>query len=459
MGSGAIASRYRPVLGYAALILLSVTFLSRTASAVENGGPGDLVQIFAKALSSDAQYLAAQANARARQEDTSIALSSLLPHLKLTGKRSRGTLKTEGAAENHYLDSGYTISLTQTLFNAVDRETLNEAELSILLSSVRLAQARQTLIADVLTNYLEVLLERRKLDVLIVREEALRERMLVNEEAFRQGTQTVIEVQDTQARLDQLKADMIEANSRIEIRKGKLQRMTGDSALNLKPLPAGSIPDIHSIYQESEWIQTAERNNLDVVRFELESSLAQIRVDKIKDEYLPTVQLVASHSRGTASYLESEAGVNTANRMGQGNSIGVQVSIPIFDGFSTTSRQRKAIAEKQSAEANQTDAIRKAHEQVQEALLEFGSDQQRSAALASSQKAAQEWLNSTKKSVQRGISINADVLDAAARLASIRGDIDSFRLKAIIDDIRVHRAANMLDDGDVERINRLLYAN
>lgn len=459
MGSGTFASRYRPLLGYAALILLSALFFCHFSFAADEDVPRDLAQTFSKAISFDAHYLAAQANAQARQEDAAIAFSSLLPHLKATGKKSSGTLKTGGAAESHYLDEGYTISLTQTLFNTVDRETLNEAELSILLSSVQLAQARQTLVADVLIGYLEVLMERRKLDSLSAKEEALRERVMADEDAWRRGTLTIVEVKDSQARLDQLKADMFEASRRIEIGTGKLQRMTGDSALNLKPLEDNSIPDISSIYQASEWIQLAERNNLEVMRFELEASLAQVRVNKIKGEYFPTIQLVASHSHGTASYLESEAGVNTANRVGQGNAIGVQVTIPIFDGLNTTSRQRKAIAEKQGADADQIDAVRKAHEQAQQALLEFRIDLERSAALESALKAAQELFNATKKSVQRGIRINLDVLDAAARVESIRGDIDHYRLKALIDDIRVRRVANILDDSDIERVNRLLYSS
>ena len=136
--------------------------------------------------------------------------------------------------------------------------------------------------------------------------------------------------------------------------------------------------------------------------------------------------------------------------------MGLQLTIPLFAGFSTTSKIREAISLENQARANLDTAKRAAMQNARAAYLGVQSGLSQIRALEAAEVSSNSALESNKLGYDVGVRINIDVLNAQQQLYSTRRDLAKARYDTLINGLRLKAAAGTLAEADLAELNALL---
>ncbi|HJV01664.1 MAG TPA: TolC family protein, partial [Burkholderiaceae bacterium] len=198
------------------------------------------------------------------------------------------------------------------------------------------------------------------------------------------------------------------------------------------------------------WINSAETQNYGVMVSQLSLESAKRDIAKNRAGHYPTLDLVASstHSRLGGGTPQSGATNN--------NAIGVQWSVPIFNGFAVTSRVRESIALEDKARNDLEATKRAAAQGARQAYLGVNSGLAQVKALEAAEVSSKSSLDSNKLGYQVGVRINIDVLNAQKLLYSTQQSLSKARYDTIMAGLRLKAAAGSLKPEDLDTVNALL---
>jgi outer membrane protein len=161
---------------------------------------------------------------------------------------------------------------------------------------------------------------------------------------------------------------------------------------------------------------------------------------------------VASRNRNMPGYTATAPGGITATN----NSVGVQVAIPLFSGYSVTSRVRETIALEDRARADLENARRTAAQGARQAFGGVNAGLAQVRALEAAEISSQSALESNRLGYQVGVRINIDVLNAQQQLFTTRQNLSKARYDTVMNGLRLKSAAGTLKEEDLIIVNGLL---
>lgn len=431
--------------------LMASAFLSLNAQAV------DLLEVYREALVNDAPYASARASLAAGRERETQGRAGLLPTVGITGNYSRNNLDlTTGgvSATRAYNSDGYTVSLSQPLFRVANWETYQQGKLSAAASEAQFGQVQQDLIVRVAQAYFDVLASQDALASVQAQKIAITEQLASAKRNFEVGTATITDTHEAQARYDLVVAQEIAAQNDLQIRRTALQQIIGKPPAELAPLVPGvklNAPEPATI---DKWVESAETQNYNVVGSQLALEIAQREIKRNRAGHYPTLDLVASRNhtnQGTSASLSS-----LANNISNTNSIGVQLAIPVFSGFSVDSKVREAIALEDKARADLENARRVAAQGARQSFLGVNAGLAQVRALEAAEVSSKSSLDSNRLGYQVGVRINIDVLNAQQQLYSTQRDLAKARYDTIVNGLRLKSTAGTLKEDDLVQVNALL---
>jgi outer membrane protein len=138
------------------------------------------------------------------------------------------------------------------------------------------------------------------------------------------------------------------------------------------------------------------------------------------------------------------------------NSIGIQLSVPLFTGGYNTSKVREAVALSDKASADLELSRRNAEQTVRQTFVGVTSGLAQVKALEAAEISSTSALESNKLGYQVGIRINIDVLNAQQQLYSTKRDLAKARYDTLMNGLRLKAAAGTLTENDLVAINVLL---
>ncbi|MES2204830.1 MAG: TolC family outer membrane protein [Pseudomonadota bacterium] len=309
----------------------------------------DLIEAYNDALKSDPTYLAAQSTYHAALQDTPISRAVLLPQLSL-GSSSNGSLflnkvKESGAAQtdNTTTSKGYgvALSLSQSIFDFTAIEEFRAAQDTVKAAAATYYAALQTLIVTVATDYFSVLEAQENLRYAEANVVANKSSLTQAQQQYRVGTNTQTDVYTAQAAYSTAVSQQVAAQNSVADAIETLRAVTGKeyktfSALN-KDFPLVS-PDPKKV---NDWVKAAVENNPALKAAHYTATAAMKTVSAEWGGHLPTVNLNASYGTDyqyqTSDYI-SDAGSSRTNT----GSVGLDVTIPIFEGGLVTAQTRQA---------------------------------------------------------------------------------------------------------------------
>jgi outer membrane protein TolC len=176
----------------------------------------------------------------------------------------------------------------------------------------------------------------------------------------------------------------------------------GDSLSNT--IGAEVIPD------EATLVAQALHNRPDIIAEEQRVRAAQQGLSAIKAERLPSLGLVAD---------DGVIGKNGAKMLNT-YTWGLQVTLPIFDGFKREARVQEQQSVVKEAQIRQHDLEQQAEADVRGALLDLAGGREQLDAARERLRFAEQEVSQARERFNAGVAGNADVVNASLALTSAR---------------------------------------
>lgn len=421
--------------------LIACAFLTLQAHAV------NLLQVYQDALANDAVYASARANLSAGQEVSVQGRANLLPFVGLSGSNQKITRENIPDTTSR----GYTLSLSQPLFDIAAWQTYEQSKLSVAVSEASFATVQQDLILRVAQAYFDVLTAQDALTALQAQKVAISEQLASAKRNFEVGTATITDTHEAQSRYDLVVAQEFAAQNDIDIKRTALQQIIGKPPENLAILRTDIELRLPEPAQIAPWVSSAEEQNYDVISKQLALEIAKRDITRNRAGHYPTVDLVASRSNTNQNNT-----VLGQTSTGNTNTVGVQWAIPIFSGFSVTSQVRQSIALEDKARSDLESSRRTAAQNARQSYLGVHSGLAQVKALQAAERSSQLSLESNRLGYQVGVRINIDVLNAQQQLYLTQRDLAKTRYDTIMNSLRLKSAAGTLQEKDLVQINTIL---
>lgn len=421
--------------------LIAGAFLSLQVHAV------NLLQVYQDALANDAVYASARANLSAGQEASIQGRANLLPLIGLSGSKQKITRENIPDTTSH----GYTLSLSQPLFDIAAWQTYEQSKLSVAASEAAFASVQQDLILRVAQAYFDVLTAQDALTALQAQKVAISEQLASAKRNFEVGTATITDTHEAQSRYDLAVAQEFAAQNDIDIKRTALQQIIGKPPENLAILRKDVELKPPEPAQITPWVSSAEEQNYDVISKQLALEIAKRDITRNRAGHYPTVDLVAS--RSNTNQRNTVLGQTST---GTTNTVGVQWAIPIFSGFAVTSQVRQAIALEDKARSDLESSRRTAAQNARQSYLGVNSGLAQVKALQAAEISSLSSLESNRLGYQVGVRINIDVLNAQQQLYQTQRDLAKTRYDTIMNSLRLKSAAGSLQEKDLVQINTIL---
>lgn len=226
------------------------------------------------------------------------------------------------------------------------------------------------------------------------------------------GTGIALDVTRAQAQLASTRAGLINSRAARDRTLIALAR-----ALNVPPRTPlvltdslGGMDTSAVTMDEAAATERALQHRPDLLQAQARIAAAQQAVSAVRAEYLPTVSLVG------------DDGINglSVHHMLNTYEYGVQVSVPILDGFRRSGRIQEQQGLVQEAQVEQRDIQQQAAADVSTAILDLRSAEQQVQATREQLRLAEQEVSQARERFRAGVAGNADVITALLQLTTAR---------------------------------------
>ncbi len=418
----------------------------------------DLLETYRAAQNQDAVFASARAAQQAGQEKLAQGRATMLPSVNLTANSTYydNQIQFPGASRQlNYTSSGIGVSLVQPLFRQQNWLAYTESELQVLVSDAQFHLAEQDLITRVAQVYFDVLIAQDSVQLAETQKKSIAEQLEQARRNFEVGTATITDTYEAQARFDLTNAQLIAAQSNLEIKRRSLQQITNANPGELKPISAALKLDVPQPADASKWVEDAQQHSLQVLIAQAGAELAEKEVVRNRGGHYPTLDLVANVSQSLAN-----GGTFTGTGYGPADttskSVGVQFNMPLFQGGATQSKWREAAANRDKAQQDLENARRSVAVQVLQAYLGVVNGIAQVQALQQALKSSESLLQASKLGQNVGVRTSLDVLNAQQQLFSTRRDLYQAQYNYLVSQLRLKAAAGNLTEADLSRVNQAL---
>jgi outer membrane protein len=425
----------------------------------------DLMGVYELARSHDAELRAAELQLEAAEQGPVIARSSLLPSITATAGRTigEGTVTiagTELPTEDND-DERYAINLQQSIYDDANYGRLEQAEAQFTVAQAQYAQAWQDFLLRVSERYFDVLTALDSVRFARAEETALRRQFEQAEQRFEVGLAAVTDVHEARATFDAAQARVILAENAVEDAREALREITGtlfeEYARLLEDLPL-TIPEPAS---SQDWVAIALETSPIVLQQlgQLATAEADLRIARAG--HLPTLSLSGSYTRNVNNEFvgrdpATQQPLGSAELSIDGWSLGLQLNVPIFQGFATQAQRRQAGSSLRAADQtlDQTErlVVRQTENAFRAIVAGVREVQARQQALVSAESA----LEATNAGFEVGTRTIVDVLLAEQRFFQTERDFSQARHQFILNQLRLKNVAGQIEEASLEEVNQLL---
>ncbi|MBI5329811.1 MAG: TolC family outer membrane protein [Betaproteobacteria bacterium] len=433
----------RPTLLTAALLL-----------ALPPAWGANLGGLYQQALEQDAQYAAARETYKAGLEKLPQAQAAQRPTVQVSGNARLANSRTEisGAATTlNYQPHGFTLSLSQSLYNQQNIENVEIGKLQVALAEQQLKLAEQELLLRVAKAYFETLQAQDALETANAQKQAIGEQLALAKKSFEVGNATITDAHEAQARYDLTEAQEIAARNDLDVKRRALEKIINQETPRLALLADAIQAPLPQPNDMNAWVRQAEAGSLSVslAQSALEVSRRQVQVQRAGNK--PTLSLGASYSDNRDQAQSTIKGVDSRSAL-----IGVELAWTPYQGGVVDSRVKEAIANQEKARFDLDHARRQAVLDARQGFLGVLSGDARIKALDQALISSEAQLKSTKLGLEVGVRTRVDVLNAQQQVFSTKRDLAAARYQTLISGLQLKAAAGSVGEADLKAIDQLL---
>jgi outer membrane protein len=374
--------------------------------------------------------LALTQNTGVKQAQNSAALSSaavtqsklaFLPNLNVTANTAqdygRNFSQTDGQIFNtttNTVNAG--LSSSVTLFDGMKSiANLRSAQANEDAGEQDLSRAKQTAVFTVASNFLSLVTQQQQLEVQqqnLAAQEALENQI---SQFVKAGSRPISDLYQQQATVASARASVVTAQNAVELAKVDLIQTLQLDPRGTYQFEAPALPDTTATgthFNLDSLLDRAFAQRPDLSADASRVQAAQQDAKAAAASRWPTISLTGGYNSGVSSAGDASFLDQLDQR--RGGSIGIGVSIPIFDrGATQAASERAQIAEDNAKLALSTQRQQVALE-VRRAYLDYEAAEQQLAAADAQQKAAALAVSTTQQRYQVGAATLVEITQARA---------------------------------------------
>jgi outer membrane protein len=418
----------------------------------------DLIQIYREAQQADPALAAAKASWVATQEKAPQARAGLLPNVSASGNAAvfnyDANIRSDPAVDVNRNFGQYTaiFSASQPLYRYQNQVLYDQAKQQVTQADYVLGSAQQDLIIRVAVAYFDILLAQFNIELAESQKKAVSEQLAQAKRNFEVGVATITDTNEAQAKYDAIVAQEIQVRNEYDNRVTALRAIIGRPPKDLKRLGANFDPQPPEPSSADYWVDRALKENLNVRIAEYNFEIAKLEVDRARGGHYPTLDIVGSYTAQGANAAVSSA-VGSDQRTA---TIGLQLTVPIYQGGFVNSREREATALLEKSRQDLEAARRAALFQAQTGYSGVVSASASVKAFEQAVVSAESALQSNILGQEVGVRTFLDVLNVQQNVYSTRRDLAQAYFNYLVGVLRLKSAIGTLSDLDLEEINRRL---
>ncbi len=367
----------------------------------------NLQEVVNLALCNNPQTRVAWANSLVQAAQVGVGKSAYLPGVDLNAAANRTTGSTPAVNQRSV---GVTFSYLLYDFGA--RSATLESDRQLLTAAIATQDSTvQSVFLAAVQDYYQVQAASAALDSARESERAAKESYDAAEARYNAGSATPADKLQAQTAYSQATLNRISADGNLKNAQGTLANMLGLDANRGVPLVSAGTNPVPDNFEGnvSALIKQARQRRPDLLAAEAQVKAAQASAEATRAAGRPTISLSASSNRYYYSGIDTNS-----------STLGVNLNVPLFSGFSTTYRVRSAEAQVEAKNAQ----LEQVHLQV---ALDVWTAYQNLTTATQSLRTTAVLLDSAQQSAQvalgrykAGVGSILDVLNAQSALASAR---------------------------------------
>ncbi|MFA7667464.1 MAG: TolC family outer membrane protein, partial [Burkholderiaceae bacterium] len=350
--------------------------------------------------------------------------------------------------DEDYFSYIQTLQLRQPLYRKPLMAGLDQARHIVEEAEATLEQTLQELGQRVTSAYLEVLLANDQVAIVDQQRQMLEVQLDAAEKALRAGSGIRTDIDEARARLDLNRADALQARQNLDHAHRQLELLIGRPVGTVVPVDAERLPLLPPdppAFQD--WVALAESTSpeIDALRARVEAARAEVA--KMSGGHYPTLDAVAAYSRSGSE------NVTAPDTRYKNWVLGLQFSLPIYQGGMISSQVRQALAQQTRAEelleAARRDLSLRLHREyrgVTEGVLRVQAFEQ-------AVHSAGQLAHSSRRAFEAGSRTRVDILNAEHTLQLARRDLAQARYQYLLSRLRLALLAGSDRRLAIEEIN------
>ena len=416
----------------------------------------DLLYYYELALTHDPVYQGEIAASQSTAEAKAQGFAGLLPNVSISANRNNNFNDVSDAsfgreAEFRFYGALVSLNVSQPIYRPQSWAIYQAGQAQAEGSQYRLAAAGHDLILKVVQAYLDVLLADKDIGLAQAQQQAISEQLKQASRLFQGGVGTITDVHEAQARSDVLRANLLESINTLEAKRRALQKVSGKYPKSLAHLAdriALEAPDPKALDQVLERALLLNP----VIQFRrLLAEAAKFEIDRQRAGHYPSLDLVASRS---FSKNPSFAFSNTQNDAYQ---VGLQLSIPVYQGGFVNSKVRQVEADYRKAQQDLEEAMEQVRLDVRREFQNVINSTEKSEALREAVGSTKQAYVSAQKGFQAGTRTSVDVLNAQQQVVNAERDLHTARLNYLFSKTRLLAAMGELSAEHLAEFSRLYF--
>jgi outer membrane protein len=414
----------------------------------------DLMTIYRQALEADPESRAAAISMEITKEQSGAALSEMLPQISGSANWS-GNDNTNPATKPEnttYMGTRYFVSLNQTLFDFAKFWNWQRANKVEEQYSAENIEAQHALIHKVVEKYFGVLEAEDQLYFYQTEKNAMAKRLEQTQRQFSKQLVKITDVYTIEARLDQLKASEIEAETIVVTAKEALKELTNTPFSDLYKLK-DNVDYKPLDGQLEQWIEVAKSENPSLAAQLKAIEAAHDGVTVQKSKFMPVVDLQLNYYDTNTGYQSSKI-TNSGSVSTQVAAI--NVSVPIFDGGVSIHRLFESEHRLELAKNENEAKVRALIKETSDSFLSSNASVRRIAASQKALGSAAKSLEATEKGFKKGVVTMTDILNAQQEEFKAKRELSQSKYAYIKHRARFMRSVGMITEQNVQEVNNWL---
>lgn len=418
----------------------------------------DLLATYQQALVADPNLKAAGYKVDIGVAQKGQALGQMLPQITGTANWSENNQAQDrrlfqggpvSNVETSYSGTRYYVSLSQSLMDFAKfwewqrtREQENQFEAELI-------DAQQSLINNVVERYFQILDAQDQLHFIESEKQATESQLQQVKKQFAKQLAKVTDVYEAEARLDQIEADRIEAESVLLTARQALHELTNT--------PAGDLYRLRDDVEYKEldgkledWLEVAAAENPSLKAQRSAIEVASDDVATQKSRHLPVVDLQLYYYDTDIGYQSSQTGLT------QTQVAAINVNVPIFSGGTTMHRVAEAQSKLAISKEQNEAKLRALIKETSEAFTLSNANARRIRAAEKALQSASKSHEAMQKGFKLGVQTMSEVLDAQQAEFKAKRELARAKYSYILNRVRFLKAIGTVSEDNLAELNAWL---